>query len=211
VNETNIKDLSPNLTVPALLATPALLTAVLLLANCGTENLPATPSSGGATMAGSSPGGSASSAGAAGSSAVAGGGGAGLGGSGGTSTAGAAGSSGGGGSGGGAIEPTFSMLKGVIQTSCFGSVCHDLSEHTLPLKVDDKLYTTLTTHMTKTCGPVVKPGSPQDSALVKLLKGPCGETDRMPYGKCNQDGDEGCISPEIIAAIEKWIANGAPP
>jgi hypothetical protein len=199
-----MKERCPNLTTPALLA------AVLLLANCGAENLPGTPNGGGA--AGSSPGGSAGSAGAAGSSAVGGGGGAGLGGSSGTSTGGAAaGSSNGGGAGGGAIEPTFSMIKGLIQTSCFGSVCHDLSEHTLPLKVDDKLYTTLTTHMTKNCGPVVKPGSPQDSALVKLLKGPCGETDRMPYGKCNQDGDEGCISPEIIAAIEKWIANGAPP
>jgi hypothetical protein len=206
-----MKERCPNLSTPELLATPALLAVVLLLANCGAENLPDTPNSGGAAMAGSSPGGSASSAGAAGSSAVGSGGAAGLGGSSGTSTGGAAGSSSGGGAGGGAIEPTFGMIKGLIQTSCFGSVCHDLSEHTLPLKVDDKLYTTLTTHMTKNCGPVVKQGSPQDSALVKLLKGPCGETDRMPYGKCNQDGDEGCISPEIIAAIEKWIANGAPP
>ena len=203
----------PNLATFSLLAAPALVVAVLLLANCGGENLPDTPSGGGAAMAGSSPG-SASSAGAAGSSAVGGAGAAALGGTSGTSTGGAGGSSGGGGAsgaGGGAIEPTFGMIKGLIQTSCFGGVCHDLSEHTLPLTVDDKLYTTLTTHMTKHCGPVVKPGSPQDSALVKLLKGPCGETDRMPYGKCNQDGDEGCISPDIIAAIEKWIANGAPP
>jgi hypothetical protein len=203
----------PNLATFSLLAAPALVVAVLLLANCGGENLPDTPSGGGAATAGSSPG-SASSAGAAGSSAVGGAGAAALGGTSGTSTGGAGGSSGGGGAsgaGGGAIEPTFGMIKGLIQTSCFGGVCHDLSEHTLPLTVDDKLYTTLTTHMTKHCGPVVKPGSPQDSALVKLLKGPCGETDRMPYGKCNQDGDEGCISPDIIAAIEKWIANGAPP
>jgi hypothetical protein len=196
---------------PPNLATPALLAAVLLIVSCSADNLPEAVSSGGAPMAGQSSGGYASSAGAAGSSAVGSGGAAGLGGSSGTSTGGAAGSSSGGGAGGGAIEPTFGMIKGLIQTSCFGGVCHDLSEHTLPLTVDDKLYTTLTTHMTKHCGPVVKPGSPQDSALVKLLKGPCGETDRMPYGKCNQDGDEGCISPEIIAAIEKWIANGAPP
>jgi hypothetical protein len=33
----------------------------------------------------------------------------------------------------------------------------------------------------------------------------------MPFGKCFADGDEGCISPENIAALEKWIANGAPP
>ena len=38
-------------------------------------------------------------------------------------------------------------------------------------------------------------GSPQDSALVKLLKGPCGETERMPYNKCFEDTDEGCVRP----------------
>jgi hypothetical protein len=103
------------------------------------------------------------------------------------------------------------MLQGVIKTSCFGGVCHDLPEHPFRLILDDKLYTTLTTHVTKTCGPVVKPGSPQDSALVKLLKGPCGETERMPYNKCVEDTDEGCVRPEYIAAIEQWIAKGAPP
>jgi hypothetical protein len=136
----------------------------------------------------------------------------GLGGSAGTAPGGSAGLAGGNsGSGGGAIEPTFAMLKGVIKTSCFGGVCHDLPEHPFHLVLDDKLYTTLTTHVTKTCGPVVKPGSPQDSALVKLLKGPCGETERMPYNKCVEDTDEGCVRPEYIAAIEQWIANGAPP
>jgi hypothetical protein len=33
----------------------------------------------------------------------------------------------------------------------------------------------------------------------------------MPFGKCFEDGDEGCVSPEYIAAIEQWIAKGAPP
>jgi hypothetical protein len=64
--------------------------------------------------------------------------------------------------------------------------------------------------VTEHCGVVVKPGFPQESAIVRLLKGPCGETDRMPFGKCFADGDEGCIAPDYIAAIEKWIANGAP-
>jgi hypothetical protein len=54
------------------------------------------------------------------------------------------------------------------------------------------------------------PGNPQDSALVKLLKGPCGDTNRMPFGKCFEDGDDGCVAPEYIAAIEQWIAKGAP-
>jgi hypothetical protein len=130
-------------------------------------------------------------------------------------TGGAGGLSGGGGggagmSGGATIEPSFNTLKGIIQTSCFGGLCHDLPENPLKLTVNDNLYTILTTHMTEHCGLVVKPGFPQESALVRLLKGPCGDTDRMPYGKCFEDGDEGCIAPERIAAIEKWIANGAP-
>jgi hypothetical protein len=126
-----------------------------------------------------------------------------VGGSGGTGTAGSA-------AGGGALEPTFAMVKGMIQSSCFGGLCHDLAEHPLQLKIDDKLYATLTTFQTETCGPLVKVGSPAESALVKLLKGPCGEIDRMPYGKCNQDGDEGCVSPATIAALEQWITQGAP-
>lgn len=113
-------------------------------------------------------------------------------------------------SGGAAIEPSFTTLKSVIQTSCFGGLCHDLPENPLKLTVNDQLYTILTTHMTEHCGVVVKPGFPEESALVRLLKGPCGDTDRMPFGKCFVDGDEGCIAPEHIAAIEKWIANGAP-
>jgi hypothetical protein len=109
------------------------------------------------------------------------------------------------------VSATFATLKSLIPISCFGGVCHDLPEHPLKLKVDDQLYATLTTHMTETCGPLIKAGSPQDSALVKLLKGPCNGTDRMPLGKCFADGDEGCVPPASIAAIEQWIAKGAPP
>jgi hypothetical protein len=128
----------------------------------------------------------------------------------GSSGAGGVSVGGGAGSGGSAPQPTFEGVKSMIQASCFGGLCHDLAEHKLKLKLDDALYTTLTTYSTKNCGPLVKVGSPQESALIKLLKGPCGETERMPYGKCFQDGDEGCVSPEIIAALEQWIMSGAP-
>jgi len=156
--------------------------------------------------------------GAAGTSTTGGGGGAGgnnaAGGSiasGGGGAAGAPVTAAGGGTGGtGAIDASFDTFKSLVPTHCFGGLCHDLPENPLKLTVDDKLYTTLTTHMTKHCGPVLTPGNPQDSALVKLLKGPCGETNRMPFGKCFEDGDEGCVSPEYIAAIEQWIAKGAP-
>ena len=179
----------------------AILALVAGLAGCA-GNDGVTPAAGGTSALGTAgTGGSGSLGGSAGATL---GGSAGLGG-------GSSGSGGNGGSGGGAIEPTFAMVKDVIKTSCFGGVCHDLPEHPFHLMLDDKLYTTLTTHMTKTCGPVVKPGSPQDSALVKLLKGPCGGTDRMPYNKCVEDADEGCVRPEYIAALEQWIAKGAPP
>jgi hypothetical protein len=200
-----------------------LLTPLSSLAlGCGdTQDPPSSAGGGGATGAGTGGGGAggfAGSAGTAGSSGgVSAGGGAGGGMGGGTSgagggTSGAGGGTSGAGSGSGPIpaEPTFNTLKAIIPVSCFGGLCHNLAENPLQLSVDDKLYTTLTTHMTDGCGPVVKPGFPQDSALIKLLKGPCGDIMRMPSGKCFDDGDEGCISPAHIAALEQWIANGAP-
>jgi len=149
-------------------------------------------SSGGAAGVAVAPAGAGSAVAGA---ALAGGGGAGA-------AAGSAGS--------GEVPATFATIKSLIPTSCFGGVCHDLPEHPLKLKVDDELYATLTGHTTETCGPLIKAGSPQDSALVKLLKGPCNGTDRMPLGKCFADGDEGCVPPAYVAAIEQWIANGAP-
>lgn len=168
--------------------------ALALLMGCGVEDPVVANMGGSATTAGTA----ASGGSALGGSAAGGSAGSGVGGS-------AAGTA----SSGGATA-SFSTLKGVIQMSCFGGICHDLPEHPLQLKLDEKLYTTLTTHMTKHCGPLVKPGSPQDSALVKLLKGPCGETARMPLDKCSQDGDEACVTPANIALIEQWIASGAP-
>lgn len=75
---------------------------------------------------------------------------------------------------------------------------------------DDELHTLLRSHVTQNCGQLVNLANPPESALVKLLKGPCGNSDRMPAGKCFEDGEEGCVTPANIAAIEQWIANGAP-
>jgi hypothetical protein len=81
----------------------------------------------------------------------------------------------------------------------------------LNLRVDDELHTRLTTRISANCGniPVVNPGKPDESALVKILKGPCGPTARMPLG-CVDDQDATCIPADYIAAIEQWIAIGAP-
>jgi hypothetical protein len=183
---------------------PVTLAALLFLASCSAEIAGDDTNSGGLSAAGSNPGGSSGTGGSAGAATVGGGGAGG-------SSAGVASGGTPGGTAAVAVEPSFNTLKSIIPMSCFGGLCHDLPENPLQLKLDDKLYATLTSHVTEHCGPVIKPGSPQDSAIIKLLKGPCGETDRMPFGKCFQDGDEGCISPDNIAALEKWIANGAPP
>ncbi|WP_437525146.1 hypothetical protein WME79_37555 [Sorangium sp. So ce726] len=78
---------------------------------------------------------------------------------------------------------------------------------------DNTLYTTLTTHISEACGdiPLVTPGNPEQSALVKILKGPCGNIARMPNGCVSDPGPEyTCLLPEYIDAIEQWVASGAP-
>jgi hypothetical protein len=96
---------------------------------------------------------------------------------------------------------------------CIAAPCHAAGgmappSDPLTLAIDDQLYTHLTTHISKNCGnvPVVNPCKPDQSALIKVLKGPCGTTPRMPY-QCSTDA---CIPDNYIAALEQWIANGAP-
>jgi len=84
---------------------------------------------------------------------------------------------------------------------------------TRPLNVQEshnnQLYTHLTTYTSKACGSIalVKAGDPEGSALIKILKGPCGSTPRMPYQCVASAGS--CIPDEYIAAVAQWIANGA--
>ena len=77
--------------------------------------------------------------------------------------------------------------------------------------MDDKqLYANLTSYVSKACNnqKLVMPGNPAQSALITILSGPCGMTPRMPYGCSADDGN--CIPDEYIAAVSRWIANGAP-
>jgi hypothetical protein len=124
---------------------------------------------------------------------------------------GGAGGDGAGGSAGGSVYPaTFQTAKDLFTSNygCTGSDCHGGNSHTVKLLVNPDLYTTLTTHVSKACGnlKVVEPGQPENSALIKILKGPCGLTPRMPYG-CM---DDSCVEPDVITALEQWIAAGAP-
>jgi hypothetical protein len=131
---------------------------------------------------------------------------------------GAAGASNGGSS---ALPATFATVKlvfgggGGIMT-CAAAPCHGLHgmappNHPLELPTNDDalLYTNLTTYVSKACSnKLVTPGDPTQSALLKILRGPCGMTPRMPYG-CSADAGD-CIPDEYIAAVEQWIKSGAP-
>jgi hypothetical protein len=203
---------------------------ISILAACS-EAPPTEPGSGGAAgtgAAGKAGGAGVAGGGSGGTTAGAGGGGAGgttagvSGGGSGGSTAGLGGGGSGGQAGGasgsgsgGTIPATFDTLKLVIEqtapTPCVAADCHGGEHHPLKLALDDGLYSRLTTYMSVNCGniPVVTPGDPSRSALVKLLKGPCGMTPRMPNGCTEQDGN--CLPADYIAAIEQWVANGAPP
>ena len=84
------------------------------------------------------------------------------------------------------------------------------------LVVNDQLYTELTTHISVICGNIqlITPGNPEQSALVKVLKGPCGVEPniipRMPNGCIEDEFGSTCVPNDYIAAIEQWVRNGAP-
>jgi hypothetical protein len=196
----------------SIFAVPAAFAALLLLANCSSDN--STGNTGGApAVAGSSAAGSVGTAGSAGSSAGA------------VTAAGAGGSAGGGstacssaplytaGAGSVPVDPSYASVKDLIHKNCFGGSCHSLEGNPLQMGDDTKLYGELTTHVTATCGKLVNTACPQDSALVKVLLGDCNGTPRMPYQACF-DGDPQdqapCIPPASVAAIQAWIVKGAP-
>jgi hypothetical protein len=176
---------------------------VAILAGCSGQDNPAPENSGG-----TSPGGS-NGLGSGGQTSAGGGGG-----SGGVNTAGVEGGSPTAGASGGdsTVPATFDTFELVIeQAPCFGAGCHNDDQNPLDLRVDDQLHARVTSRISTNCGgiPIVNPGKPQESALVRILKGPCNETPRMPPG-CVDDQDSLCIPAEYIAAIEQWIASGAP-
>ena len=197
----------------------ATLVVALLLANCSSDK-----SSANTGAAPSAPPNSAGSAGKGG--ALSGGSDGGVSGvAAGVSGGGAGGISGGAGSAGSAgtsetVAASFNTVRDVIaMTPCTGGGCHGAEGIPLYWTPDDpKLYETLTTHVTANCGKLVDTASPADSALIKVLQGDCGTapniTSRMPYGKCFPgDGAdiEACVAPAKVAAIQAWIAKGAPP
>lgn len=97
--------------------------------------------------------------------------------------------------------------------TCASASCHAVGGmappgNPLTLSIDSNLYTELTTHISQGCGniPVVNPGHPDESALIKVLREGCGAIPRMPY-QCSGDA---CIPDSYIAAVAQWIADCAP-
>jgi hypothetical protein len=112
------------------------------------------------------------------------------------------------------VEASFATVRQVVvQAHCADASCHN-GEAKPRLQDDATLHATLTSHISEACGhiPVVTPGDPEQSALVKLLKGPCGELPRMPNGCISEPIEEyTCLPPDYIDAIERWVALGAAP
>lgn len=122
--------------------------------------------------------------------------------------------------GGGAIPATFDTVKLVFGGGsgimpCSAAPCHGINgaappEHPLELPPNDdaQLYQNLLSYVSNACNAkLVDPCNPAQSALVMILKGPCGVTPRMPYGCSPEAGD--CIPDEYVDAVSQWIANGA--
>jgi hypothetical protein len=139
---------------------------------------------------------------------------AGLGGAGGSACVPSGGST----DGGSAIPPTFETVKTVLRGGgavmpCSSAACHAVGSMAPPvnplvLQNNADLYANMTSYVSKACGnmKLVNPGKPNESALIKILTGPCGMTPRMPYG-CSTDA---CIPDAYVAALSQWIASCAP-
>ena len=98
-------------------------------------------------------------------------------------------------------------------SACASAPCHGAGgmeppSNPLTLQQDATLYGNMMAYVSHACGdiPLVNPGKPNESALIKILTGPCGATARMPF-LCSA---EQCLSDAEIAAISQWIANCAP-
>jgi hypothetical protein len=112
--------------------------------------------------------------------------------------------------------PTLATLEEVIVFfGCNGACCHGGNAEITPLdlRIGDDLLENLTTTVSAKCDnlPVVAPGNPEGSALIRLLKGECGGIQRMPAGCFETEAENNCTPDDYIAAIEQWVRDGALP
>lgn len=196
-------------------------------ANGGGSGATGGGSGGGGASGGGSGGGGASGSGTGGSGA---GGSAGLGGSGGGGGAGGGGTGGArdaggmdtqraGDAGGGALQPTFATVAGILGMSCGTGPCHNGVQHVdlrntpgLYMRIVDAMPAAPNTMAACKTRKLVLPGQAAMSVLSRIIKAPetgCGA--RMPDNcSTTMAMPRRCLNAAEIAAIDGWIAAGAP-
>lgn len=117
------------------------------------------------------------------------------------------------------VQPTFCNFKWVminINPQCGGAApCHGVggggvNPLEMPMHDDGALMRVLESTISPDCGniPIITPGDPTKSAMVKVLAGPCStNVPQMPYG-CDPSSNN-CVPPDYQKAISDWIAAGA--
>lgn len=108
--------------------------------------------------------------------------------------------------------PNFETVRLMFEAAeCSGSSCHFGGRNHLQVnKSPDALYTYMKSFTTLACGKLIDTTNPAESALVKYLRGPCGNIERMPQFKCSDGTEEWCVPEYYIQFIQDWIAKGAP-
>lgn len=116
--------------------------------------------------------------------------------------------------------PTFCTFKFVmlnVMPPCNSAPCHGVNGGgqnplEMPSNNDTALMTALETTISPDCGniPIITPGDPTRSALVKVLSTGCSQNvPQMPYG-CDPDPTSGnCVPAPYQTAISQWIQAGA--
>jgi hypothetical protein len=178
-----------------------------------------TPGTGGSAIGGANTGGGLGSTGggAIGGGGGSGGGAIGVGGLGNTGGSGIGGAPGGGspGAGGGPAAASWADLNYMLNTGCAG--CHSLKPG-LYLVPDDgveganeALHSTLTSFQVQECNnePLVTPGDPTKSAILKLLNAECTK-DGQPFFMPVTCGAPPCFPQDWVGGISLWIEAGAP-
>jgi hypothetical protein len=104
--------------------------------------------------------------------------------------------------------PTYGEIYYMVNLTCANIVCHvpfyfppDLSD------ANGDQYDILMATLVEQCGgiPLVTPGDPANSAILKVTRHECGDL-VMPKGCTDAD----CIGEEKRTALTTWIAAGAP-
>ena len=114
------------------------------------------------------------------------------------------------GSAGASARASFASVREMVDLVCGNASCHG-GEHELFMRDDEKLYATLTSHVSVGCGNrvLVKAGSPEESPFWLVLNDQCGTVPRMPNGCIPAEGT--CIPQDYVDGVRQWIQDGATP